>query len=83
MLINEVVTIKWMDITHFEDDYSLDDALRLEPETMTTYGVLLANDDDKDKVIIASTKAGSDEFRCVTVILKCLVISITKLQEVK
>lgn len=73
-----IVSINWIDIMHTEDDLTREEAIKLMPELMVTQGELLL--DATDRVIVSSSKVGGDDWRCITVFPRSIVVRITELE---
>ena len=81
-VIPALLQVLWADTTHDEGDTTEEDAIKLEPSPVVTYGKLLVDNDGK--VVIACTEFFDDkkELRDIIAIPKCCVRSVVQLEEV-
>jgi hypothetical protein len=81
--VNSLVKVTWYDIVHDSDDLTREEAEKLHPAEVVTYGVLIRV--DLESVVIASTRfiyqdQNTDgEFRATTCIPRSVVMSIEEL----
>lgn len=75
----DLATVRWIDTLH-ETDITEHEAKALSPAQVTSYGRLLVVNDNK--VTLSGTEFSDGELREVSVIPRCVVTGIKKLEEV-